>query len=123
MTIFSPPRAPIAIYPAEEAAKRGNQIAFIGTGPFRFVEYRSDSHLRLERFSDHVPNPSACGRDGCFGRGEVSLHSAILRFRRALVAALDMEEIMAVSLPAIFDLDGAWIIPDTPFHTRDSTEH
>ena len=44
---LSSPRAPIAIYPAEEAAKAANQINFIGTGPFRFVEYKPDSHVKL----------------------------------------------------------------------------
>lgn len=182
---LSSPRAPIAIYPAEEAAKPANQIAFIGTGPFRFVEYRPDSHVRLERFGDYVPNPNARGRDGFAGRKEVTLNSATfrfmpeagartaaleageihfvesvdgptarrlqgnprlavyralpfafqvikfnhalgptadVRFRRALIAALDLEEIMAVSFPDIFELDGAWIFPGTAFHTREGTE-
>ena len=58
---LSSPRAPIAIYPAEEAAKAANQISFIGTGPFRFVEYKPDSHVKLARFDGYVPNPHGNG--------------------------------------------------------------
>lgn len=36
---ISSPRAPIAIYPAAEAAKPPAEFKFIGTGPFKFVEY------------------------------------------------------------------------------------
>jgi peptide/nickel transport system substrate-binding protein len=42
---LSSPRAPLAIYPAEEAAKDANKINPIGTGPFKFVEYKPDSHV------------------------------------------------------------------------------
>ena len=58
---LSSPRAPIAIYPAEEAAKPANQINYIGTGPFRFVEYKPDSHVKIARFDGYVPNPECHG--------------------------------------------------------------
>ena len=58
---LSSPRAPIAIYPAEEAAKAANQINYIGTGPFRFVEYKPDSHVKIARFDGYVPNPQCDG--------------------------------------------------------------
>ena len=58
---LSSPRAPIAIYPAEEAAKPANQINIIGTGPFRFVEYKPDSHVKIARFDGYVPNPKGHG--------------------------------------------------------------
>ena len=54
---LSSPRAPIAIYPAEEAAKPANQINYHRYGPFRFVEYKPDSHVKIARFDGYVPNP------------------------------------------------------------------
>ena len=37
-----------------------------------------------------------------------------LDFRRAVAAALDMEEIMAISYPDIYQLDGGWVYPKSP---------
>ncbi len=93
---LSSPRAPIAIYPADEAAKPANQINFIGTGPFRFVEYKPDSHVKLARFDGYVPNPKGTGRDGFAGKKEVFLDSVTFRFMPeagARTAALEAGEI------------------------------
>ena len=182
---LSSPRAPIAIYPAEEAAKPANQINYIGTGPFRFVEYKPDSHVKIERFDGYVPNPNAKGRDGLAGKKEVYLDTVTFRFmpeagarnasleagevqlletvdgptakrlqndkkyvvykvlpfafqvikfnhaqpptsdanfRLAVQAALDMEEVMAISYPDIYQMDGAWLYPGAAFYTKDNTE-
>jgi len=182
---LSSPRAPIAIYPAAEAAKPANQITFIGTGPYRFVEYLPDRHVRLARFDGYVPNTKAAGRDGFAGRkeahldtvtfrfmpelgaraaalevGEVHLVEAVdgptaqrfggnprftihrvmpfamqvikfnhalgvtgdVNFRLAVMSALDMEEIMAIAFPDIYQLDGSWIYPGSPYHTAQGTE-
>ncbi len=175
---LSSPRAPLAIYPAEEAAKGANQINYIGTGPFKFVEYKPDSHVKLERFKDYVPNPHYTKRDGFAGKKEVFIDTVTFRFmpeagarvaalqsgevqlvetvdgptkkrletnpaykiypalpfsfqimkfnhalpptddvnfRRAVTAALDMEEIMAISYPDIYQLDGGWVYPKSAF--------
>lgn len=96
---LSSPRAPIAIYPASEAAKPANQISFIGTGPFRFVEYLPDRHVRLERFDGYVPNPRGSGRDGFAGRKEVHIDTAMFRFMPELgarTAALEAGEVHLV---------------------------
>ena len=77
---LSSPRAPIAIYPASEAAKSANQIEYIGTGPFRFVEYKPDSHVKLARFDGYHPNPAGTARDGFAGRKEVFVDSVVFRF-------------------------------------------
>ncbi len=44
------------IYPKEiiEATGDGQLKAFIGTGPFRFVEHKSDRHIRLARFKEYA---------------------------------------------------------------------
>src|SRR5262249_9563647 len=178
-------RAPIAIYPASEAAKPANQIEFIGTGPFRFVEYKPDSHARIARFDGYVPKPKASGRDGFAGRKDVSIDSVTFRFmqelgarnaafeagevhvvetidgpaaqrlktdprfviqkvlpfgfqiikfnhalgatgdvnfRLAVQTALDMEEIMAIAYPDIYQLDGSWVYPGSPYYTPAGTE-
>ena len=64
---LSSPRAPIAIMPAEEAAKEMGKATSIGTGPFRFVEYKPDSHLKIARFDGYKPNPAYKERDGFAG--------------------------------------------------------
>ncbi len=182
---LSSPRAPIAIYPASEAAKPANQIEFIGTGPFRFVEYKPDSHVKIARYDGYSPNPGATGRDGFAGKKEALLDTVTFRFmteagprnaaleagevhlvesvdgpvakrmganksytvykalpfgfqvikfnhafgvtgdvnfRLAVQSALDMEEIMSLSFPDIYQMDGAWVYPGSPFHTSQGTE-
>ena len=44
------------IYPKEviDATGDGQLKAFIGTGPFRFVEHKPDRHVRLARFKDYA---------------------------------------------------------------------
>jgi peptide/nickel transport system substrate-binding protein len=178
---ISSPRAPIAIYPAEEAVKPVADFKFIGTGPFKFVEYAPDSHITLDRFADYVPNPNYKGRDGFAGRKEVFIDRAIFRFmpdsvaqlaalqtgqaqileivearaakqlqtnsaykvfkvlpfylqvgkfnhaqapcddvnfRRAIAAALNMEEIMAIAFPDAYVLDGGWVFSDSRYYTK-----
>jgi len=182
---LSSPRAPIAIYPAEEAAKGANQIEYIGTGPYRFVEYVPDDHATLVRYDGYSPNPSASGRDGFAGRkdayldrlvfrfmpeagarnaametGEVQLVETIdgptakrwqgnkaltiykalpfgfqvikfnhalgatgdVNFRLAVQSALDMEDIMAATWPDIYQMDGSWVYPGSPFHLDAGTQ-
>ena len=48
--------ASAAIYPKEviEATGDGQLKAFIGTGPFRFVEHKPDRHVRLARFKEYA---------------------------------------------------------------------
>jgi peptide/nickel transport system substrate-binding protein len=77
---LSSPGTPLAIYPAEEAAKDPKDFKFIGTGPMKFVEYAPDSHATLERFADYVPNPNYTKRDGFAGRKEMFIDRAIFRF-------------------------------------------
>jgi len=77
---LSSPRAPIAIYPAQEAAKGANQVNYIGTGPYRFVDYNPDSHCTIARYDGYSPNPAATGRDGFGGRKEVFLDRVVWRF-------------------------------------------
>ena len=77
---LSSPRCPIAIMPLEEAAKEGGKIDPIGTGPFKFVEYKPDSHVKLARFEDYKPNPAYRVRDGFAGAKIAYVDSVTFRF-------------------------------------------
>jgi len=93
---ISSPRAIFAIMPADEAAKEVNKIDHIGTGPFQFVEYRPDSHVKLRRFDGYVQNTAYQGRDGFAGKKTAHLDSVMIRFMPeagARVAALEAGEI------------------------------
>jgi peptide/nickel transport system substrate-binding protein len=51
-----------AIYPKEIAEKypTPNKVTeFIGTGPYKFVEWKPDSHIRMIRFDDYKPRSEA----------------------------------------------------------------
>lgn len=77
---LSSPRAPIAVMPAEEAAKEMGKAAPIGTGPYKFVEYKPDSHVKLTRFDDYVPNPAYKERDGFAGAKIAYIDNVTFRF-------------------------------------------
>lgn len=77
---LSSPRAPIAIMPLEEAAKESGKASPIGTGPFKFAEYKPDSHVKLARFDEYKPNPAYKARDGFAGAKVAYLDSVTFRF-------------------------------------------
>lgn len=78
--MLSSPRAPAAIIPAEEAGKDAGKIELIGTGPFQFVEYKPDSHVRLKRFDGYVPNTNFRKPDGFSGRKTAWVDTVTIRF-------------------------------------------
>ncbi|WP_426956104.1 ABC transporter substrate-binding protein [Muricoccus radiodurans] len=179
---ISSPRAPCAILPEEEAGKEANRADPIGTGPYRFVEYRPDSHVRLAKFGDYVQNRAYQGMDGFAGRKMANVDSLLIRFvpeggartaglqagemhileaiavpaaqrlrndrsltmhemmpwsfqtlmlnhvappmdnpvfRRALQAALDLEEIMAISTDGLYRMTHGWQHPGTEYFAGD----
>ena len=77
---LSSPRAPIAIMPAAEAAKEMGKADPIGTGPYKFVEYKPDSHVKVARFDDYKPNPAYKERDGFAGAKIAYVDSVTFRF-------------------------------------------
>jgi peptide/nickel transport system substrate-binding protein len=103
---ISSPRAPCAIIPAEEAGKEASRTEVIGTGPFRFVEYRPDSHVRLTRFADYVQNTRYPGMDGFAGRKVANVQDLMIRFvpeagaRTAGLQAGEMQILEAIAVPA-----------------------
>jgi peptide/nickel transport system substrate-binding protein len=46
---------PVVIYPEGEVEKQGGAITKpVGTGPYEFVEWKKDAHLRMKKFKDYV---------------------------------------------------------------------
>lgn len=93
---FASPRAPAVIMPSEEAAKGANEIEFIGTGPYKFVEYVPDSHVKLERFDDYVADERHTDIDGFGGKKTAYLDTVTFRVISepgAAVAALEASEV------------------------------
>ncbi|MCA4911274.1 MAG: ABC transporter substrate-binding protein, partial [Methylobacterium sp.] len=77
---LSSPRAPAVVIPTEEAGKEAGKIENIGTGPFRFVEFRPDSHVKLARFDGYIQNPAGGARDGFGGRKTAWIDAITIRF-------------------------------------------
>ncbi len=50
------PASPTTIIPAEDAAKEVNKTSHVSTGPYQFVEWVPDSHVKLRRFDGYVPS-------------------------------------------------------------------
>jgi peptide/nickel transport system substrate-binding protein len=106
------PASPTTIIPAEEAAKEVNKTSHISTGPYRFVEWIPDSHVKLQRFDGYVPNTSAQGRDGLGGRKTAYFDTITIRIVKeasARVAALEAGQVHFVEdvpVPAAKRLEG-----------------
>jgi peptide/nickel transport system substrate-binding protein len=104
ISALSAPGAPMGIYPESEAAKERNKVDHIGTGPFKWVEYRPDSHVKLARFDGYTPNNNYQKRDGFGGKKTAYFDTLTIRFipeNGARTAALETGEIHAIdNLPA-----------------------
>ncbi|WP_158626054.1 ABC transporter substrate-binding protein [Arsenicitalea aurantiaca] len=96
---------PIVIMPAEEAAKPAGQIDPIGTGPFEFVEFVPDSHVRLARYDGYVPNETLPELSGFAGRKQACVDTVTFRMLTepgARMAALETGEIhIAENVPTV----------------------
>jgi peptide/nickel transport system substrate-binding protein len=101
---ISAPGSPVAMYPASEGAKEAGKVDHIGTGPYRFVEYRPDSHIKLTRFDNYVQNPAYTKRDGFGGKKTAYFDNITVRFipeGGARTAALETGEVHVIdALPA-----------------------
>ena len=93
---FSSPRAPAVIIPAEEADAEAGKTNFTGTGPYKFVEYVPDSHVKLERFDDYSADERHDDIDGFGGKKTAYLDSITFRIMPeggARIAALEAGEV------------------------------
>ncbi|MEO6269228.1 MAG: ABC transporter substrate-binding protein [Lautropia sp.] len=117
---------PIAIIPAEQADREGGKLEMIGTGPFQFVEWVPDSHIRLKRFDAYVPDTRYQGSNGFGGNKQVwfdSVDFKIVKEPGARVAGLEAGQLQIIEdLPAesakrlvnnknitIFDMKNFWL--------------
>jgi len=117
---------PIAIIPAEQADREGGKLEMIGTGPFQFVEWVPDSHIRLKRFDAYVPDTRYQGSNGFGGNKQVwfdTVDFKIVKEPGARVAGLEAGQLQIIEdLPAesakrlvnnknitIFDLKNFWL--------------
>jgi peptide/nickel transport system substrate-binding protein len=90
------PASPTTIIPAEEAQKEVNKTSHISTGPYQFVEWIPDSHVKLRRFDGYVANTAASGRDGLGGRKIAYFDTITIRIVKeasARVAALESGQV------------------------------
>lgn len=76
---LSSPRVIVGIMPEEVAALPKEEFKPIGTGPFKFVEWIPDSHIKLAKFEDYSQQTDATPRDG-FG-GKRTVHVDTVTFR------------------------------------------
>jgi peptide/nickel transport system substrate-binding protein len=93
-------RVPIVIMPAEETSKPGGKTdPYIGTGPYQFVEWVPDSHVRLKRFDRYKVNEALPDRSGFGGRKVAYFDTVTFRIVQeggARVAGLEKGELHAV---------------------------
>ncbi len=90
---------PIVIVPAENASAEPLKLEPVGTGPFRFVEFIADSHVKLARFDQYQPNKAYETRTGFGGYKVACLDSVTFRIVTepgARVAGLETGELHAV---------------------------
>jgi peptide/nickel transport system substrate-binding protein len=93
-------RVPIVIMPAEETGKAGGKTdPYIGTGPYQFVEWIPDSHVKLKRFDRYKVNEAFPDRTGFGGRKIAYFDTVTFRIVKeggARVAGLEKGEFHAV---------------------------
>lgn len=90
---------PITIHPAEEMGKEGNRIEPIGTGPYQFVEWVPDSHVRLRRYDGYTADTRFQGTNGFGGNKTAHLDTIEFRYVRepgARAAGLETGQFHAV---------------------------
>ncbi len=99
--LISSPRVPIGIMPASEGDKDRGKINHIGTGPYQFLEFKPDSHVRLKRFEGYTANTAFANRNGFGGRKTAYFDTVTFRHipeGGARAAALETGEIHAVDM-------------------------
>ncbi|HEX6141333.1 MAG TPA: ABC transporter substrate-binding protein [Geminicoccaceae bacterium] len=90
---------PIVIVPEENASADPLQLEPVGTGPFEFVEFIADSHVKLKRFEDYKPNEAFEDRTGFGGYKLACLDTVTFRIVTepgSRVAGLETGELDAV---------------------------
>ncbi|HEY8594724.1 MAG TPA: ABC transporter substrate-binding protein [Devosiaceae bacterium] len=103
---FSSPRAPAVIIPEEDGEAEANKTSLVGTGPYKYVEYVPDSHVKLERFEGYSQDTRWDDINGFGGKKTAYLDTITFRIipePGAQTAALETGEvdiIEQISVPA-----------------------
>jgi peptide/nickel transport system substrate-binding protein len=131
---------PIVIFPAEEKDAPAQRLKPIGTGPFEFVEFIPDSHVKLKRFAGYKPNEHFDDRTGFGGYKVACVDTVTYRIVTepgARVAGLETGELQVVEdLPTksqaelkknkdvvLLPLENWWVhiaLPNTAFPPTDN---
>ena len=77
---------PIVIMPAEQKEQPGGKAEIIGTGPYQFVEWVPDSHVKLRRYDGYVPDARHKGTTGFGGHKTAYLDELDFRYVKEAVA-------------------------------------
>jgi peptide/nickel transport system substrate-binding protein len=77
---------PIVILPAEQKDREGNKADPIGTGPYQFVEWVADSHVKLRRYDGYVADTRHKGTNGFGGHKVAWLDGLDFRYVKEPVA-------------------------------------
>jgi peptide/nickel transport system substrate-binding protein len=89
------PASPTTIIPTEEASKPVNRTAMVSTGPYQYVEWQPDTHLKLKRFDGYTAGPGKPA-DGLGGKKTAYFDTVTIRVIReasARVAALEAGQV------------------------------
>ncbi len=131
---------PIVIVPEENAGADPLELEPVGTGPFKLVEFIPDSHVKVERFEEYVPNAAYEDRTGFGGYKVACLDTVTFRIVTepgSRVAGLETGELQAVEdVPqasverlnanpdiAIVPYENFWIHIATPNFERPPTDN
>jgi peptide/nickel transport system substrate-binding protein len=90
---------PIVIVPAELTSADALRLEPVGTGPFEYVEFIADSHVKLKRYEGYKPNEQYDDRTGFGGYKQACLDTVTFRIVTepgARVAGLETGELHAV---------------------------
>ena len=77
---------PVVIYPAEQKDREGGKVDPIGTGPYQYVDWVADSHVKLKRFDGYVPDTRHKGTNGFGGHKVAWLDELDFRYVKEPVA-------------------------------------
>ncbi len=77
---------PVVIIPAEQKDRDGGKSDPIGTGPYQYVEWVADSHVKLKRFDGYVPDTRHKGTNGFGGHKVAWLDELDFRYVKEPVA-------------------------------------